>query len=99
MSRIVLIAISAWVLGVFDARAQTPTPQEHQACRKATTPFSSASSNTVSGSAGHAGRLLKSTECNAARHGSRSRRCTGLDRLTASGLVCFPVGDAPRLPL
>src|SRR5207248_1956440 len=34
MSRIVLIAISAWVLGVFDARAQTPTPQEHQACSR-----------------------------------------------------------------
>ncbi len=34
MSRIVLIAISAWVLGICDARAQTPTPQEHQACSR-----------------------------------------------------------------
>src|SRR5437879_7095273 len=38
-------------------------------CQKATTPFSSASSNTASGLAGRAGRLLKSTECNAAQHG------------------------------
>ena len=41
-------------------------------CQKATTPFSSASSNTVSGLAGRAGRPLKSTECNAALHGKRS---------------------------
>jgi len=37
MSRIALIAISAWVLGVCGAQAQgqpSPTPQEHQACSR-----------------------------------------------------------------